>query len=136
MPRGRHELRDSRQSSFDRYYDPGTGQFLSVDPLVDETEQPCAYTVDDPVNGVELMGLSDCGWNPACYAVSGVYKATTPRLGRISASLWSIRGQSHGLANGVPVLVAARAQSKRDLHPYTQRETTARQWQRGETGEQ
>jgi hypothetical protein len=27
-----------------RHYNPGTGQFLSVDPLVDATEQIYAYT--------------------------------------------------------------------------------------------
>jgi hypothetical protein len=40
-----------------RYYDPSTGQFLSIDPLVDETGQPYAYTGDDPVNGVDPLGL-------------------------------------------------------------------------------
>ena len=45
-----------------RYYDPGTGQFLSVDPLVDATGQPYAYTGDDPVNGVDPNGLSPWGW--------------------------------------------------------------------------
>ncbi|HUC03956.1 MAG TPA: RHS repeat-associated core domain-containing protein, partial [Acidimicrobiales bacterium] len=40
-----------------RYYDPATGQFLSVDSLVDETGQPYAYTGDDPVNGVDPLGL-------------------------------------------------------------------------------
>jgi uncharacterized protein RhaS with RHS repeats len=40
-----------------RYYDPATGQFVSVDPLVDETGQPYAYTGDDPVNGVDPNGL-------------------------------------------------------------------------------
>ncbi len=40
-----------------RYYDPGTGQFLSVDPLVQETGQPYAYTGDDPVNAVDPLGL-------------------------------------------------------------------------------
>jgi len=40
-----------------RYYDPATGQFLSVDPLVDETGQPYAYTGDDPVNAVDPTGL-------------------------------------------------------------------------------
>jgi len=40
------------------YYDPGTGQFLSVDPLVDETGQTYAYTGDDPVNGADPSGES------------------------------------------------------------------------------
>ncbi len=45
-----------------RYYDPTTGQFVSVDPLVDETGRPYAYTGDDPVNGVDPLGLSPWGW--------------------------------------------------------------------------
>jgi RHS repeat-associated protein len=45
-----------------RYYDPQTGQFLSVDPMVDETGQPYAYTGDDPVNGSDPNGL--CNSNP------------------------------------------------------------------------
>lgn len=40
-----------------RYYDPETGQFLSVDPLVAETGQSYVYTGDDPVNGVDPLGL-------------------------------------------------------------------------------
>jgi hypothetical protein len=40
-----------------RYYDPATGQFLSVDPLVDETGQPYAYTGDDPINALDPSGL-------------------------------------------------------------------------------
>jgi RHS repeat-associated protein len=39
-----------------RYYDPTTGQFLSVDPLVGETGQPYAYTKDDPVNATDPLG--------------------------------------------------------------------------------
>jgi hypothetical protein len=56
----------------DRYYDPATGQFLTVDPLVDETGQPYAYTDDDPVNAVDPNGL-DCG--PFSFACSA-YDAT------------------------------------------------------------
>ena len=41
-----------------RYYDPATGQFLSVDPLVDETGQPYAYTGDDPVNALDPSGAA------------------------------------------------------------------------------
>jgi len=47
----------SQRSVVGRYYDPGTGQFLSVDPLVNETGQPYAYTGDDPVNGTDPLGL-------------------------------------------------------------------------------
>jgi RHS repeat-associated protein len=46
--------------SINRYYDPATEQFLSVDPLVDETGTPYAFTNGDPVNGSDPSGL-DCG---------------------------------------------------------------------------
>jgi hypothetical protein len=42
-----------------RWYDPGTGQFVSVDPELAETDQPYAYAGDDPVNGSDPSGL-DC----------------------------------------------------------------------------
>jgi hypothetical protein len=44
-----------------RYYDPQTGQFISVDPLVDQTEAPYAYVNDDPVDAIDPLGLG-CGW--------------------------------------------------------------------------
>ena len=40
-----------------RYYDPATGQFLSVDPLVDINGQPYAYADDNPVNETDPTGL-------------------------------------------------------------------------------
>jgi RHS repeat-associated protein len=40
-----------------RYYDPTTGQFVSVDPEVQETLQAYLYAGDDPVNGTDLNGL-------------------------------------------------------------------------------
>ena len=39
-----------------RYYDPGTGQFLSVDPDVSETADPYTYTAGDPVNETDPSG--------------------------------------------------------------------------------
>jgi uncharacterized protein RhaS with RHS repeats len=45
-----------------RYYDPASSQFLSVDPAVNLTQAPYAYTEGDPVNGVDPLGLHDCGW--------------------------------------------------------------------------
>jgi hypothetical protein len=45
------------ERTINRYYDPTTDQFLSVDPDVATTEQPYLYAGDDPVNGVDPMGL-------------------------------------------------------------------------------
>ena len=46
-----------RSYGVDRYYDPSTGQFLSVDPLVSQTGQPYAYTGDNPLNATDPLGL-------------------------------------------------------------------------------
>jgi RHS repeat-associated protein len=42
----------------DRYYDPTTDQFLSVDPDLAETGQPYAFTGDDPLNKTDPLGLT------------------------------------------------------------------------------
>ena len=47
----------TRKSLIGRYYDPATEQFLSVDPLVNETGTPYAFTDGDPVNGSDPSGL-------------------------------------------------------------------------------
>ncbi len=39
-----------------RDYDPSTGQFLTVDPLVDQTRQPYAYTGNSPVSRTDPSG--------------------------------------------------------------------------------
>jgi RHS repeat-associated protein len=44
-----------------RYYDPSTGEFLSVDPAVDQTGQPYQYAGDDPVNSADPLGLWQIG---------------------------------------------------------------------------
>jgi len=43
--------------SIDRYYDPMTDSFISVDPDVKETDQPYAFVNDDPLNFEDPMGL-------------------------------------------------------------------------------
>ena len=44
-----------------RYYDPVTGQFISVDPLVQRTGQPYQFVNSDPVNGSDPLGLGFWG---------------------------------------------------------------------------
>jgi RHS repeat-associated protein len=43
-----------------RSYDPTTGQFVSVDPLVDMTGQAYSYADDDPINTSDPSGM--CSW--------------------------------------------------------------------------
>ena len=43
-----------------RYYDPNTGQFLSVDPLAGITGEPYQYVNGDPLNFTDPLGLKIC----------------------------------------------------------------------------
>ena len=54
-----------------RYYDPATGQFLTVDPDVAATGQPYAYTDDDPVNWLDPLGLS---WYDPSWAHKAIHR--------------------------------------------------------------
>ena len=49
-----------------RYYDPATAQFISVDPLVAKTAQPYSYAGDNPINASDPSGLMEslgsAGW--------------------------------------------------------------------------
>ena len=42
-----------------RYYDPSTGQFLTLDPMVTVTRQPYAYADDNPIAETDATG--NCG---------------------------------------------------------------------------
>jgi hypothetical protein len=56
-------------SVVDRYYDPTTDQFLSVDPDVATTNQPYVFTNDDPLNAEDPTGLK--GGGPTACVVLG-----------------------------------------------------------------
>jgi RHS repeat-associated protein len=62
---GRTRTAKLRGSAFEgcvaRYYDPTTGQFLSLDPDVAETDAPFSYAGDDPLNELDPLGLADVG---------------------------------------------------------------------------
>ena len=44
-------------SVVNRYYDPSTDQFLSIDPDVASTNQPYVFTNDDPLNFEDPLGM-------------------------------------------------------------------------------
>ena len=44
-------------SVVNRYYDPATDEFLSIDPDVATTNQPYLFTNDDPQNAEDPLGL-------------------------------------------------------------------------------
>jgi RHS repeat-associated protein len=56
-PCDRHRERSYPATVVHRYYDPATEQFLSVDPLVDQTGTPYAFIAGDPVNDIDPSGL-------------------------------------------------------------------------------
>jgi hypothetical protein len=43
-------------SVINRYYDPSTDQFISVDPDVGATDQPYIFAGDDPINSEDPLG--------------------------------------------------------------------------------
>ena len=49
----------SRNRSINRYYNPSTDQFLSVDAMVDQTGQPYVFVNDNLLNATDPSGL--CG---------------------------------------------------------------------------
>jgi RHS repeat-associated protein len=48
-----------------RWYDPATAQFLTVDPDVNQTQAPYTYVSDNPLNATDPEGL-DPIWGPDC----------------------------------------------------------------------
>lgn len=97
-----------------RSYDPATGQFLSVDPLVDETKQPYAYVGNDPLNALDLTGLAGCNG-----ASGGDFWARAgSSFGDLGCNLGEVKdtlltshsnGTTMALANEIPSLILGPA---------------------------
>ena len=45
------------QSPINRYYDPTTDSFISVDPDVQQTDQPYVFVNGNPLNATDPLGL-------------------------------------------------------------------------------
>jgi hypothetical protein len=52
----------ARHDVVGRYYDPATGQFLSVDPNVEQTLEAYLYVADNPVSGHDPTGMFNVGF--------------------------------------------------------------------------
>ena len=77
-------------SVVNRYYDPTTDQFMSVDPQVATTGQPYVFTNDNPLNATDPLGLMKCQWwNMSCH-VASTYDAVATDLSQNGTGLiWS-----------------------------------------------
>jgi len=53
-----------------RYYEPGTGQFLTSDPAVERTGEPYGYVNDNPLSATDPTGLVT--WQDVLHVVRGV----------------------------------------------------------------
>jgi RHS repeat-associated protein len=64
-----------------RYYDPSTGQFLTVDPLVAMTATPYGYAGNNPINRMDRSGLdSDCSGETTSAATYTTLSASSSEL--------------------------------------------------------
>ena len=62
-----------------RYYDPATALFLTADPMVNSTHAAYIYVLDDPLNGVDLTGLSLTGFGWFCNNAGTIATGLTQR---------------------------------------------------------
>jgi hypothetical protein len=72
------------ERTINRYYDPSTDQFISIDPDIADTNQPYVFTNDDPLNGEDPLGLCWPRW--ACGVENAVF-GTGDHLGHIVAGV-------------------------------------------------
>ena len=57
-----------------RYYDPATGLFMTIDPDLSQTRQPFGYADDNPVNVTDPSG--ECWWGWSCLKKASAFVQT------------------------------------------------------------
>ena len=84
-----------------RYLDPSTGQFLTVDPLVAQTMQPYQYAGDNPVNASDPTGMS--WWGAITHHWRGIVQGAivVTAVAVSIASVGTLSGASLVLAGAV-----------------------------------
>jgi RHS repeat-associated protein len=82
-----------------RYFDPATGQFLTVDPDVAETGEPYAYAGDNPSNAVDPLGLCS---TQGSYLVPGACDWTSKSwVAQTENTLQGQKGGGFSILNGL-----------------------------------
>lgn len=74
-------------SAINRYYDPATDQFLSVDPAVTQTNQPYVFTNDDPLNSTDPLGQCGGWFGFVCKAFDATRHGIAANSGNIGIGL-------------------------------------------------
>ena len=104
-----------------RYYDPTTGQFLTVDPDLQRTQEPFTYTTDDPVNNVDPLGLYNKLRTIASGYFFGYYEAlnqvTTGRGKNVKPGMVRIQYQITALGPTIADTVIITGRIQNLTHP-------------------
>ena len=104
---GQYTDTSSDSSGFDnmraRWYQAQTGQFTSVDPALDQTDQAFGYATDDPVNESDPSGLRVCVLG-VCLGGGSVTTSVSLEfhwMAGLDAAVNIGRGASFGLSNDI-----------------------------------
>ena len=98
----------TRECSINRYYDPTTDQFLSIDPAVASTNQPYVYTNDNPLNATDPLGLRSTTrrlivGNSLVTVTVDVSGQLSVRKGSISVGMDGVTYSLHGVSETVGI---------------------------------
>jgi len=104
----RSELPIAPRGVINRYYDPATGQFMSVDPLVGLTGAAYSYCGADPFNASDPMGMISL--NPLQWLLDAVNNIANPvnQAGQNAVqSVNKLVGDEQNFAGQISILAAS-----------------------------